>query len=521
MQTTPSFQSRTTHAEAIDSARMMRSHRASGAQGFAQIMQAFDPAREDSIAKQVSDSQQSGLNDSDADQKLNAESITETLNAASEESSPVEDQAVEQSTSDDGESSLSNTAGTLGTDQIHTQQVEQAQIDVQSAINPTNAEGTQGNDAALRSLENQSQHAKLSIKSSSDAQLHASLGDVTTNAVQTRLSEDPSTQTPAQIQLAQAQSAPLESAQSTPVEPKNAIKNDAPAVYSQSPNTSGDVLDLSQSGLHNTGQNHRQNAQSAFSQANTDDADETVRQNQSTRTGTTASANLAAAAAGSLSSTGTTPSQSSQHVQVQSSSSAQPIQAVAGASAGNIGSTLSDSNAGSLVEKLKSPEPTDQTKQAAILTQVQRGMASLLRSGKGEMTLKLTPGHLGEIKIRLKSDGNRLGVRFETSSKETSELLSKGLKELTSILKAKGIHLDQIQMEHRPSTDTSDHTTTDADARSGFNDSGAHPDQSKHASDQQSRHASRPDGSDLWGDEQLEDNQAQSLWTELGLDAIA
>lgn len=491
----------------------MRTDRASAAQGFAQIMQAFESPVEDSVASKLQDSQRDKRSETDEDHKLSAES---------DDDSQVDsdDQSVDESTTKGQQSTTTPGADTTQAGQ----EVEQSHIDVQEPTNPTHpqsssdTQGTQANDASMRSLENQSQHAKLSIKSTGDAQLQASLGNITDRAVQTRLSENtqanPSRST-AQIQRSQAQSSNTESALSGTTEP---IKNDGHVqlhvLVNDADQAEPNQSDQSQASRFNL----RQVASQAADISTIDEAD-TI--GHSSRSATSSKANLAAMAAGAANIASTATAQSAHHVQAQPPSAAQPVQAISGAGAGNVGTNLSESNTGSLVEKLKAPEQTDQTKQAAFLTQVQRGMASLLRSGKGEMTLKLTPGHLGEIKIRLKSDGNRLGVRFETSSKEANELLSSGLKELTSAMKAKGLHLDQIQMEHRPAPGSGEPSTSDANARSGFNDSGANPDHSNHTPNEHRRNRSHSNESDLWADEEQEHPQAKPLWTELGLDAIA
>lgn len=156
---------------------------------------------------------------------------------------------------------------------------------------------------------------------------------------------------------------------------------------------------------------------------------------------------------------------------------------------------------------------------AAVMAQVQRGLAQMLRSGKGDMTIKLTPGHLGEVRIQMKQDGERIGIRLTASTEQAREMLSSGSKELMHQLLAKGVLVERVQIDLQPP-----HTTGSGDgAQSGDADPGRG--ESHAQGDTPGQHAGHKgnepviplthDRADTPGDEHA------PIWTELGLDAIA
>lgn len=187
--------------------------------------------------------------------------------------------------------------------------------------------------------------------------------------------------------------------------------------------------------------------------------------------------------------------------------------AIVGVGSGQ-GTSQQGIDSGSLAQKMQSTELPSEAKRAGVLAQVQRGLASMLRSGKSEMTLKLTPGHLGEIKIHIKSDGDQLAIRIDTTTKEAADYLKSSAEELGSNLKSKGVEVLQLKIvsaEQEPGD-------TDVDGKSTS-------DPGDESSDQEPRNEQHPDhqpaqtrASELDPDEP---GQSQGVWTELGLDAIA
>ncbi|MBL4591894.1 MAG: flagellar hook-length control protein FliK [Phycisphaerales bacterium] len=190
----------------------------------------------------------------------------------------------------------------------------------------------------------------------------------------------------------------------------------------------------------------------------------------------------------------------------QASSSPAGVSAVSSADSGSIGQDANDSPK---LGVIKQTATTMQRDRAAVMAQVQRGLASILRTSGGSMTLRLSPGHLGDLKIRVSTEDGAVRVRFETESAGARDAIEQGLKGLREQLEAKGVRVQELNVDHRDS--------------SGF---GASLEQQNTQTDQQDSKASRSDGaSETIGTKDAADttetNEPQSVWTELGLDTVA
>lgn len=155
---------------------------------------------------------------------------------------------------------------------------------------------------------------------------------------------------------------------------------------------------------------------------------------------------------------------------------------------------------------------------AAVMAQVQRGLAQMLRSGRGDMTIKLTPGHLGEVRIQMKQDGERIGLRLTASSEQAREMLSSGSKELMQQMLGKGILVERVQIDLQ----ASDSNGNDG-ARSGDADPGRG--ESHGQGDTPGQHAGHKGNEPVvpLTHEPADPLAAEHdpIWTELGLDTIA
>ena len=164
-----------------------------------------------------------------------------------------------------------------------------------------------------------------------------------------------------------------------------------------------------------------------------------------------------------------------------------------------------------LEQSLKPMKSEQQALQSKVIAQVQRGLASLMRSTNGEMTLRLTPQRLGELKIELKRSGEQLSVRLTTQNAEARDLLSSGTDELTQLLRAKGVDVERVHIEHQ-NENTEAQGTFDLDQH-------AHQDQTREQGN--AAHQPNPIGGEAVDSISDEDSQRGGIWTELGLDAIA
>lgn len=150
-----------------------------------------------------------------------------------------------------------------------------------------------------------------------------------------------------------------------------------------------------------------------------------------------------------------------------------------------------------------------------IVNQVSRSLASVLKEGGGSMTMRLTPEHLGEVHIKLVMRDGVVRARIETRSDDASKLLQEGLPQLRAALEARGVRVEELSIQQGSTAD-------DSASDPGFN-----PDSDASQSDQRDR-----------GDRERQDTQhhpedgtdpieagdprrTDSIWTHLGLDAIA
>ncbi len=165
-------------------------------------------------------------------------------------------------------------------------------------------------------------------------------------------------------------------------------------------------------------------------------------------------------------------------------------------------------------QRNQAPRPMgdgQQAMQSKLVAQVQRGLASLMRSASGEMTLRLTPERLGELKIEIKRSGDQLSVRLTTQSSEASELLRSGSAELSQLLRAKGIDIERVQIELQQSPDDGQGAGSDFDHQSDAHREDTAPGPHRPVS------AGHGEGEI---DEPMNE-PADTIWTELGLDATA
>ncbi len=510
------------------STRFVPTDSAPNARGFAQIMQAFATDSESSAAQQIADGQDADKAEDKASEQGNSADESNESESVATDSSSADDLGSTSDTDEQGASSEQVDAdGSTKKIDHPLEQSSDGAIDEQAAAlvaeqlvsthqpgtpnGPAGSQAVQAQEASMRLLENQSEQAKLSIKSLVRSLIHTSGADATTIAVDAKLGRIEHPGAGAQS----GQIAPDQSRSDQSVLPRvafalqdgvgsnlNQPSVDAsgvqPGVIRFDPTPPILSTTLISPPDHASRQGGQQGAQRV-------DVASVVSQALSGTLPTQPIRGSANQSAGQVS--GVANGQSLQAIRAVSS-----IDASQG---GQVGNQQANSNPGSLVERMKSSEMPSETKRAEVLAQVQRGLASLLRSGKGEMTLKLTPGHLGEVRIRINPGGSGLGIRFETSSNEATELLSRSIKELGLSLQSKGIKLDQIQVEHTPSPNTS---TPDSSSRLDGDLMQGHADQSG------SEHHPHRDQTEHPGEDpedQTPHKHPETIWTELGLDAIA
>jgi hypothetical protein len=127
--------------------------------------------------------------------------------------------------------------------------------------------------------------------------------------------------------------------------------------------------------------------------------------------------------------------------------------AVGGAGGGQAQAGLSGSTGGkSAVVGGGGSRATTDEPNAAFKQQVLRGLsAAVAQAGKGgsnELVLRLQPGHLGQLKVRvtMDADGGGLAARFEVNSKEAQRLIDGSLGDLRASLESRGLGVGELEV---------------------------------------------------------------------------
>ncbi|PCI09880.1 hypothetical protein COB72_05165 [bacterium] len=504
----------------------MRTGGASDALGFAQVMQAFETEQQ-SLSADQADRDQADVQSSNKDQPVEGDeesAQTSRDEKPSDQSSQSDQQQsqtdraeqtgnIDQATNSNAEqvqptpsdASSSTVANDANNQVDHPQANTPQPQQTQSSQIQTTGQVNVGDESAFRLLENQSDQARLTIKGVVRSMTHAADANLTAIAVNTRLGQnqpiqEPTSQVPVQTQpaqptaeaqssqvSAQIQSPQLQSPDLPAGTPQVILANTLPIQHAQAYSRSDVQQTVPAQATPESGQIHSQRVDvaSVVSQA-------------------VSSTQPLEASAISLSARNLAGINRTQNQQV--------IRTVTSIDSGSVGNQPTSTDSGSQVGRMQPTEMLSETRRASVMAQVQRGLASLLRSGDNEMTLKLTPGHLGEIRIQIKTQGDQLAIRFETSSQEATQYLNASIKDLTANLLAKGMNLQSVEINHeapQESANTNEQNSTNPDARSSDRD---HQQSNEHSSHQRANEAF---------DDDLQSDEPESVWTELGLDAIA
>ncbi|MGJ8636208.1 MAG: flagellar hook-length control protein FliK [Phycisphaerales bacterium] len=178
--------------------------------------------------------------------------------------------------------------------------------------------------------------------------------------------------------------------------------------------------------------------------------------------------------------------------------------------------------------RLDAQDPQARTQEQAlqrkqILSQVQRGLASIINTKGGTMKLRMSPEHLGQVKIQLTTKDGHVKIKIDAETEHARSALKDGLADLRASMESRGVHVDELSIEQRQpnefrlSDDASDPKTGDPQNPTSQHDNGSNNDQSKQSSDQQQH----TDASDPHATDTTDSESPQPIWTELGLDAIA
>ncbi|MFG0298173.1 MAG: flagellar hook-length control protein FliK [Phycisphaerales bacterium JB047] len=503
----------------IPNTQGLRQIDASLAPDFAQVLQAFDssdqeqalvddtdPVRDPAVSEDAGDEAEATAED--ADESAEAGEASAQDGHASGSEGDDADQSIDASDTDskldkanDGAQGAEVTTAT--TDDSGANYTASAQAGDQVEIKEA---------AHLDLLVNRGDMAKLSMRGLVQSMRAQSSPDLTTIAVQTRLGQAP-----------QAES--NTTAQDIPAIPK--LEGNMPEATPPTQDRSGNALNDSSRSLSDgvpesprTGGETAMHAPGATKNTSTpteepilkDQARTDVQQTRSARadasTVVQSNAKVDLERIASLQATGVGP-------QAKRVEGALTSRAISGVDAGGDASNLKGTQPNA--QRLAGSTNDSGDQRASILSQVQRGLAQMMRSGKGDMTIKLTPGHLGELRVQMKQDGDRVSLRLTASNDQARELLTNGSKELVHTLQSKGITVERVQIDVQ--------VPDSNDASSGASDFSDSTSADHGQSDQSGAQTPNGETDEVVPIEfdAVNPNQAEpeTIWTELGLDAIA
>jgi flagellar hook-length control protein FliK len=500
----------------------LRSSSASDAPEFAQVLQVFDREERSELTQSTSADESSSDGEGEAE-ATNTSDSSETQNPASSDQSDQEapaeagtsdttgqtDQAAQQDQAANGSATAPEPETQDSNKPINDQALPNADTEQAPAAITTDAQQNTQNQTprqeatGLDLLNNKSDQAKLSIRGLVRAIRADASQDSTTLAVQTKLGQAPTKPSDQQSQPIQ----PLSAGDQTPkpvqaeqpvrtgvVDPRDALTDTPPVSDRTTPESKRTP---STPGAHLT----------AARDMTIEHTRPESGQTQSTRAEATVQVSASRTAEPLRADAVHSAGRSEVISRVEGALTAR---AVGGVDAGQarVGAEASQARA---AHSLK-PTPTEQQAlQSKLIAQVQRGLAQLMRSATGEMTLRLSPERLGELKIEIKRSGDQLAVRLTTQNTEARELLSSGTDELTQLLRAKGVDVERVQIEQQGTS-----TPGQGDSDLGEQGSDEH-DSGQHGSTHE-QHASQDTETSLTSDQAA---QSDAIWTDLGLDAIA
>lgn len=150
-----------------------------------------------------------------------------------------------------------------------------------------------------------------------------------------------------------------------------------------------------------------------------------------------------------------------------------------------------------------------------VLAQVQRGLASIINTKGGTMKLRMSPEHLGQVKIQLTTKDGHVKIKIDAETEHARSMLKDGLADLRTAMESRGVHVDELSIEQRdPNEFRLPNTPGQSNNQAAHSDSDSKPDTGR--SDQHAENQSKEESQDTTDNE-----SPQPIWTELGLDAIA
>lgn len=92
----------------------------------------------------------------------------------------------------------------------------------------------------------------------------------------------------------------------------------------------------------------------------------------------------------------------------------------------------------------------DRAMNAAVASQLTRGVSTALRQRVGSMVMKLQPESLGQVRVNIDFASTTLNVRFDTATAQASQAIQSAMNELKSSLVSRGYDLGEARVTIDP-----------------------------------------------------------------------
>lgn len=89
------------------------------------------------------------------------------------------------------------------------------------------------------------------------------------------------------------------------------------------------------------------------------------------------------------------------------------------------------------------PEETA-VKREEVIQQIIQHLELKNIADRSELSIRLNPAFLGELKLNIVKDGGKLSIRFQTTSRKVRSIIQESIEELSGALQSKGITVSNI-----------------------------------------------------------------------------
>lgn len=108
----------------------------------------------------------------------------------------------------------------------------------------------------------------------------------------------------------------------------------------------------------------------------------------------------------------------------------------------------------------RAPQPSEArqgeaAEQRALASQAHRALSQALTSRDGTTTLRLTPDHLGPLRVEITREDAGMTGKFEVATPEARRLLESSMSELKAALEARGLRVENLEVHFSESADAS------------------------------------------------------------------